>query len=242
MIPENKNQFQSEFGLNIEEMAKAGLHLGHKASKTHPKMKPFIYGMKNTIHIIDLEKAIIKFEEALKFIRELATQSKTILLVGTKIQCRDIIVNMGQELSLPYVTERWLGGTFTNFQTIRKRIDYFKELKSLKESGEFDKLIKKEKIKKEEELTKLERKFKGLEQLKELPSAVFVCDMREEELALREAKKVGVKKIGIAHTNVNPEMADYFIPANDDAPDSLRYILDKVRLAILQGRQNKEKS
>ncbi len=236
---ENKAAFQSEFGLDIEEMTKAGLHLGHRASKTHPKMKPFIYGMKNTIHIIDLEKARVKFEEALKFIRDLASQGKTILLVGTKIQCRDIISNMGQELSLPYVQERWLGGTFTNLAEIKKRIDYFKELKALKEKGEFSKFSKKERIKKEQELAKLEQKFKGLEHFKELPFAVFVCDMQDNELVLREAKRTGVKIIAIAHTNVDPDMADYIIPANDDAITSVKYILGKVKQAIEEGRKQK---
>jgi len=158
-------------------------------------------------------------------------------LIGTKIQCRDIISNIAQELSLPYVNERWLGGTFTNFQEIKKRIDYYQELKALKEKGEFDKFIKKERIKKEQELAKLDHKFAGLVQLKELPSAIFICDMQDNELAAREARKTGVKVVSIVHTNIDPTMADYFIPANDDSSTSIRYILEKVKLAILEGRK-----
>lgn len=227
--------------LDVEEMAQAGLHFGHRVSRLHPRMRPYIYGIKNTVHLIDLEKAVLKLKEALKFIQDLTAKGQTLLLVGTKIQVKGLIKEMGREFNLPYVVERWLGGTFTNFEELQKRIDYFKDLEKKQKEGGLEKFTKKEKMEIAEELQKLERKFGGLKDLKKLPEAVFVCDMKKDKLACKEARRKGIKVIGIADTNIDPTLADYPIPANDDAISSLQYILGKVREAIVRGREGEKK-
>ena len=163
-------------------------------------------------------------------------------MVGTKIQVKDLIQEMGQEFNLPYVNQRWIGGTFTNFEELKKRIDYFKDLESKKEQGLLEKYTKKEKMKIEEKIRKLTQKFGGLKKLTELPDAIFVSDMKQDELACREARAKRIRIIGIADTNINPELADFVIPANDDAASSLRYILGKVREAIIKGKEEAEEA
>lgn len=218
-------------------MAKAGLHLGHKTSRTHPKMKPFLYGTRNGTHIIDLEKTAEKMKEALKFIQSLFTEKKTLLLIGTKIQARDLIKNAAQACGLPYVSERWLGGTFTNFDTIKKRIDYFKDLEKLKTTGEWEKYTKKERIRIDKELSDLQVKFGGIKNLNVLPDAILVLDMKKDIAAIKEARIKGVKIVAVAHTNVDPTLVDYPIPANDDAIPSIKYILDKIKEVILKNKE-----
>lgn len=226
----------NNFQINLEEMAKAGLHFGHKTSKCHPKMKPYLVGVRNTIHIIDLDKTAEKLKEALKFIQELVSQNKILLLIGTKIQVKDLVKEIATELGLPYVNERWLGGTLTNFEVIKKRIDYFKDLEKKRVEGSFEKYTKKERAKIDQELKDLEIKFGGLKNLERLPDAIFVLDMRKDETAIREAKRKGIKIISISHTNTDPTLADYPIPANDDAISSVKYILEKVKEAILKAK------
>jgi len=228
---------ETNFELNIEEMAKAGLHLGHRTSKCHPKMEPYLAGVKNTIHIIDLEKTAQKLKEALKFIQELISENKILLIVGTKIQVKNLVKEFATELNLPYVNERWLGGTFTNFEVIKKRIDYFKDLEKKRAEGSLEKYTKKERANIDQEIRDLETKFGGLKNLERLPDAIFVLDMRKDETAIREAKRKGIKIIGIAHTNVDPSLADYPIPASDDAISSVKYILEKVKEAILKTKK-----
>jgi small subunit ribosomal protein S2 len=228
---------EGEFEIEIEEMAKAGLHFGHKTTKTHPKMKPFLYGMRNTIHVIDLEKTKQKLIEALKFIQQLIREKKTILFVGTKLPIRDLVKKVAVETGFPYVVYRWIGGTFTNFQEIKKRISYLKELERKKEEGELEKYTKKERAEIEEETEKLNEKFGGIKNLEKLPDAVFVCDMVKDKLAVEEARRKGVKIIAISDTNANPSLADFPIPANDDAISSVKYILEKVKKVILKEKQ-----
>lgn len=223
---------ENDFKLDIEEMARAGLHFGHRTSKIHPKMEAFLYGVRNTVHIIDLEKTKEKFEEALKFIQELISENKILLIVGTKIQVKDLVKEFATECGLPYVNERWLGGTFTNFEVIKKRIEYFKDLERKKEEGEFEKYTKKERAKIDKELRDLEIKFGGIKNLERLPDAIFVLDMKKDDLAVKEAKMKGVKVVGISDTNCDPTLADYPIPANDDAISSVKYILEKVKEVI----------
>lgn len=222
-----------DFNLNTEEMVQSGLHFGHKTSRTHPKMKNFIYGVRNTIHIIDVEKTKEKFEEALKFIRGLKEENKVILFVGTKIQARDLVKNFAKECNLPFVVNRWLGGIFTNFEVIKKRVENFKELERKRASGELDKYTKKERAKFDKKIKDLEMKFGGIKDLNQLPDAIFALDMRKDELAIKEAKKKGIKVVAIADTDVDPSLVDYPIPANDDAIPAIKYILDKVKEVIL---------
>ena len=237
-MPEIKEKEQKTttnvFGLDVEEMAKAGLHFGHRVSRINPKMKPYIYGTRSTVHIIDLEKTVTKFAEALTVVQKLIQEGKTLLLVGTKIQAKNLVKETAQECGLPYINERWLGGTLTNFETIRKRIAYFQDLEQQKESGEFEKYTKKEQAKKNQELEDLEIKFGGIKTLEKLPDAIFVLDMIKDTLAIKEARMKGVLIIGIADTNADPTLVDYAIPANDDAMSSVRYILEKVKDAILK--------
>lgn len=220
--------------LDTEEMASAGLHFGHKTSKTHPKMAPYLFGVRNTICIIDLEKTKEKFEEALKFIQEIVSDGKVLLLVGTKIQAKELVKNMAVECGLPYIYNRWLGGTFSNFGIIQKRVAYFKDLEAQKAAGELEKYTKKERLGLDKELKDLEIKFGGIKNLGKLPDAIFVCDMIEDELAIKEARMKGIKVIAICHTNTDPTLADYPIPASDDSVSSVKYILDKVKEIILK--------
>lgn len=234
---EIKKTEKDEFKLNLEEMAQAGLHFGHRASRSHPKMKPYIYGMRDTIHIIDLNKTVEKLKEALKFIQKLISENKILLLVGTKVQIKDLVKNIALDCNLPYVNERWLGGTLTNFETIKKRIEYFKELEKKKKDRELEKYTKKERADIDQELKKLEIKFGGIKELEKTPNAIFVVDIRKNALAVNEGRKKGIKIIAIADTNVDPCLADYPIPANDDAISSVKYILEKVKKVILKAKK-----
>lgn len=225
--------------LDVEEMAQAGLHFGHRTSRVHPKMKPFIFGTRGGVHIMDLEKTKEKLEEVLKVVEDLISEGKTLLLVGTKIQIKGLVEKTAQECGLPYVSERWLGGTFTNFNSFLKRIEYYKNLEKQKVEGGLEKYTKKERAEFDKELKDLEMKFGGIKDLAKLPDAIFVCDMRRDKLAVREAKNRGIKIIGIADTNIDPGQADFFIPANDDAVNSVRYILEKIKEAILKAKPKK---
>jgi len=236
-----KESEKVDFKLDIEEMAKTGLHFGHRTSRVHPKMMPYICGVRNTIHIIDLEKTKEKFEEALKFIQELISENKILLIIGTKIQVKDLVKNVAQELGLPYVNERWLGGTFTNFEAIKKRIEYFKDLERKKKEGELEKYTKKERAKIDQQLRNLEIKFGGIKDLERLPDAILVLDMKKDDLAVKEARMKGIKVIAISHTNVDPTLADYPIPANDDAISSVKYILEKIKEIILKAKESQVK-
>lgn len=221
-----------DFKIDTEEMARLGLHFGHRTSMVHPKMMPYLYGARNTVHIIDLEKTKEKLTEALKFIQDIISENKVLLVVGTKVQVKELAKEIAKECGLPYITERWLGGTFTNFDIMKKRLDYFKDLERKKAEGELEKYTKKERAKIDLELRDLETKFGGIKNLEKLPDAIFVLDMKKDALAVKEAREKGVKVIGISDTNVDPALADYPIPANDDAISSVKYILEKVKETI----------
>jgi len=233
MIEKNqKTEQKYEFGIDQEEMLKAGLHFGHRTSKLHPKMKPFIFGVRNTLHIIDLEKTAEKLESALKFIQKMAEEKKVFLFVGTKIQHKEVVERTAKDCNSPYVTERWLGGTLSNFKIMRKRIDYLKELEEKKESEVFRKYTKKEQKNIEKEIKNLKIKFGGIETLEKLPDILFVCDIIKDELAVREAKAKKIPIVAICDTNSNPDLVDYPIPANNNAQASVEYILDKIKKVI----------
>lgn len=215
-----------------QEMMAVGLHFGHKTSKTHPKMKPYITGVRNTVHIIDLEKTKEKLEETIRYVAKLKEEGKTLLLIGTKIQQAPLVKEAAEACGLPFVTGRWIGGTFTNFNTIAKRIERLKDLEQQRDSGEWDeKYTKKEQQDFREEIAILQGTFGGIKELGKVPDAVFICDLQENRLAAMEAKKMGIPIIAIADTDTNPEGADYFIPANNDAVSSIRYILGKIQEA-----------
>lgn len=224
--------------LDADQMAQAGLHFGHRTSSIHPKMKPYIFGSRSGVHIMDLEKTKEKLQEVLDFIKGLVAEGKTILLVGTKIQVKDSVVSTAKDCGFPYVSERWLGGTFTNFGSFLKRIEYYKNLEKQKAAGEWEKYTKKEQANFGKELKELEIKFGGVKDLQKLPDAIFVCDMKTDKLAVHEAKMKNIKVLGISDTNIDPTQADLFIPANDDAVSSVKYILEKIKEAVLETKSN----
>jgi len=233
-------KIEQKFGLEISDMAKAGLHFGHRTSKLHPKMKPYIYGVKKTIHIIDLNKTIEKFSLALDAIKNLSQENKVLLLVGTKIQHKQLIKDMAKECNLPYVSERWLGGLLTNFESIAKRVKYFHEVREKVASEGFDQYTKKEQSKIKKELEKLERKFGGIEDMGKIPAALFICDVKKDEIAVREARKMNIPIIAVVDTNADPSLIDWPIPASDDPISAAKYVLDKVKQTILENKGKKE--
>lgn len=222
--------------IKVEEMALAGLHLGHRTSKVHPKMKEYIYGVRNTVHIIDLEKTKTKLEEALAFVQSVVREQKILVLIGTKVQIKKMVKEVAEEISIPYVSERWLGGTFTNFGVIRRRIEYLYDLEKKRDEGQLEKYTKKERAKIEKEIQDLNIKIGGIKSLEKLPDAIFVLDVKKDGLAAKEARMKGIASIGLIDTNVDPSLVDFPIPANDDAISSVRYILGKVKEAILKAR------
>lgn len=236
-----KNSKNNNFNIDLVEMAKAGLQFGHQISRRHPKMEPYLAGERNAVHIIDLEKIAQKLREALKFIQELISEDKILLFVGTKVPIKNLIKDIATQCGMPYVAERWLGGTFTNFETISQRIEYFKDLEKKRTEGVFENYTKKERAKIDQKLRDLEEKFGGLRDLQSLPDAIFVVDMKKDEIAIREAKKKGVKIIAIAHTNVDPTLVDFPIPANDDSISSVKYILEKVKEVIHKAKSKTQK-
>lgn len=230
---------ETKINLNLEEMQKAGLNFGHTVSRLHPKMKQYVAGIKNNVHLIDLEKTAKELELALKFIAKLSSEGKTILFVGTKVQMKQSVKEAAESCQVPYVVERWLGGTFTNFETISKRVQYFKDLESKKAHGDFEKYTKKERMKFDKELLLLKNKFEGIRNLAKLPDAVLILDLKKDETCAREAKRKRIPIIGVVDTNIDPTLADYMIPANDDAISSVKYLLDIIQTTILNSRNVK---
>mgnify|MGYP003824667641 FL=1 len=220
-------------------MQEAGVNLGHKVSKLHPKMKPYISGIKNNTHTFDLDKTALELQKVLNYISKSIAEGKQIAFVGTKIQLREVVKSAAIECGVPYVTERWLGGTFTNFETISKRVEYYKNLERQKITGELEKYTKKERADFDKELEILKTKFEGIKNMSKLPDAVIIFGLEKDETTAKEAKIKKIKIIGIADTNVNPEIADYIIPANDDAISSVRYIAEKITEAILNAKESK---
>lgn len=241
--PHSDKAGKDNFGLNLEDMAKAGLQFGHRTSKIHPKMMPYLQGVRNTVHIIELEKTKEKFGQALGFIRQLILDNKILVLVGTKIQTKNLVKETAEECGLPYVQERWLGGTFTNFNIIRKRVAHFKELEQKLANEEImEKYTKKEKAVMEKEVRDLRVKFEGIKNLEKIPDAIFVFDMKKDGLSVKEARAKGVKVIAVSDTNTDPTLADYPIPANDDAISSIKYIVEKVKEAIISVKSAKSQA
>jgi small subunit ribosomal protein S2 len=225
--------------ISVEEMAEAGVNLGHKVSKLHPKMKQYVSGIKNNIHIFDLEKTAKELEKALAFISKITAEGKSIVFVGTKVQLKGIIQIAAEECGVPYVTERWLGGTFTNFETIQKRVSYFKDLEKKRESGELEKYTKRERLDFDREIARLKTKFEGVRNMTKLPEAVLIFGLDKDITCAREAKRKGIKIVSLCDTNVNPDIVDYPIPANDDAISAVSYIIGRVVQTIQNSKQPK---
>jgi len=226
---------------SILDMFKAGLHFGHRASKRHPKMEPFIFGKKNSVHIINLEITQKKLKTALEFVEKIAAHGGTILFLGTKKQAQKIIKENALKCDSPYIIERWLGGTFTNFSEILKLIKKFIDLKKRKEEGELEKYTKKEQLHFDRDIEKLEKMVGGIERLKGLPDAIFILDIKKEKGAVREARGKSIPIVAVCDTNVNPEVVDYPIPANDDAIRGIIMIIELIRDAVNEGKKKEEK-
>ncbi len=210
---------------SLEEMLKAGAHFGHRTSKWNSKMEPYIFTARNNVHIIDLEKTQEKLAKALRFIQKLKEKKEVILFVGTKVAAKEITSQIAKKCRMPYVSERWLGGTLTNFGIISKRLEYFRDLEGKKKKGELKKYTKKEQHQFGLELQKLERQFGGIKKMLKLPEALLVVDVQKEKLAVKEARMKNIPVVGLCDTNADPSIIDYPIPVNDDAITSLKLIL-----------------
>lgn len=225
---------------SIEELLKAGSHFGHLTSRWNPKMKPFIFMKRNGIHIINLNLTQKYLDEAGDAIARFARRGKRVLFTGTKKQAQDIIRKHAKECGSPYVVERWLGGTLTNFATIRKSIRRMEELVKMEEDGTLEQLKKKERLMKAREREKLEKVLTGIQDMARIPGAIFVVDIRREHIAVREAKKLGIPIIAIVDTNCDPDLVDYPIPANDDALKSVDLITGVIASAVAEGQKERE--
>lgn len=232
--------FPKDVDPKIKDMLGAGLHFGHRKTRQNPKMKPYIFGVRNSVSIIDLEQTQVKLKEALDFLKKSVKDGKTILFVDTRPQTRRETQALAETLKMPYVTERWSGGTITNWRTISLRIEYLKDLEGKMKSEEWEKYTKKERHLMEGEAKKLNILWGGIKSMTNLPDIVFIVDMHADSLAAREAKKRNILVVAISDTNVNPELADYPIPANDDALSSVKYILGAVKDAIMEKGEDKK--
>lgn len=213
---------------SAEELVKAGVHFGHKTSSWNPKMAPYIFGARNGIHVFDVEKTLGKMEEALVFMARVLANGGKILFVGTKPAAKAIIVSSANELAMPYVANRWLGGTLTNFKTISKRLQYLKELEEQQKTGQWEKFTKKERLMLQRKMEKLQGQLAGIRDVTKLPEAVFAVDIKVDNIALREAKRMNIPVVAICDTNMNPVGIDYLIPANDDATSSLKVLMATI--------------
>ncbi|HWP29326.1 MAG TPA: 30S ribosomal protein S2 [Chloroflexota bacterium] len=226
--------------ISMKVLLEAGVHFGHQTRRWDPRMRPFIFTERNGIHIIDLQQTVRRLEEAMTFVRDVAARGGTILYVGTKKQAQETIQEEATRAGMPYVIQRWLGGTLTNFQTIQQRIRRLEELERRKEQGEFDLLPKKEATRLHDELERLTRLFGGIRTMRRLPDAVFIVDPHRESIAVAEARRLEIPIVAMVDTNCNPELIDYPIPANDDAIRAIRLIAGKLTDAIVEGRQQRE--
>jgi small subunit ribosomal protein S2 len=220
----------------LNEMLENAVHLGRRKTRQHPKIAPYIFGVRNSVSIFDLEKTREKLAEALDYLVKAAEAGKVVLFVDTRPMTRAETERVAKEVEMPYAVERWSGGTLTNWKTISKRIEYLESLEAKMQSEEFTKYTKKEQQDMKEEARKLNILWGGIKNMKKLPDLLFVVDMRKNLSAVREAKKIGITVVGIADSNVDPTLATYPIPANDDALLSVRYILNRVKDAIVEGK------
>lgn len=226
--------------VTMRELLEAGVHFGHLTRRWNPKMRQYIYEERNGIHIVDLRKTLRCLEAAYNFVKEKVAEGATVLFVGTKRQAQEIIEEAAKSCGMFYVSQRWVGGMLTNFETIRTRVERLKQLRSMEESGILDMLPKKESKRLLEEKAKLERFLSGIEDMDRLPDLLYIVDIRREHIAVKEANKLGIPIVAIVDTNCDPELVDYPIPGNDDAIRSLRLITMKIAEAVNEGRKLRE--
>jgi small subunit ribosomal protein S2 len=238
--PNTQNDKDFTLPVTVKELLEAGVHFGHKRRRWNPKMQPFIFTQRQDIHIIDLRKTVEQLEKAYKRVKEVAASGGKILFVCTKKQGKDVVEEEAKRAGVFYVTERWLGGTLTNFETILSRIDYLRDLERMREDGTFDLLPKKEATKLQKELERLTKILGGIKDMDTLPDLIFIVDTVNEEIALKEAKKLGIPVVALVDTNGDPEVVDIPIPGNDDAIRSIKLITRVIADAVLEGKQGRE--
>ncbi|NSL55037.1 30S ribosomal protein S2 [Uliginosibacterium aquaticum] len=224
--------------VTMRQMLEAGVHFGHQTRFWNPKMAPFIFGHRNKIHIVNLEKTLVKYNEAMAFVKKLAANKGNVMFVGTKRQAREILAEEAQRAGMPYVDERWLGGMLTNFKTVKGSIKRLKDMEQMFEDGSVDRLSKKEALLAKRELEKLTKSLGGIKDMAGLPDAIFVIDVGYHKIAITEAKKLGIPVIGVVDTNHSPEGVDYVIPGNDDSSRAIRLYAQGVADAVLEGKNN----
>ena len=225
--------------VSMKQLLEAGVHFGHQTRRWNPKMAPYIFTERNGIYIIDLQKTVKKLEEAYNFVRDLSVEGKSVLFVGTKKQAQDSVKEEAERAGAYYVNARWLGGMLTNFTTIRTRIERLKQLRTMEEDGTFELLPKKEVVKLNLEIEKLEKFLGGIKDMKEIPGALFIIDPRKERIAVAEAKKLGIPIVAIVDTNCDPDEVDYVIPGNDDAIRAVKLISSAIANAIIEGNEGR---
>lgn len=221
--------------VTMKQLLETGVHFGHRTRRWNPKMARYIYTERNRVHIIDLQQTLRALETAYGMIRDTVAQGDKVLFIGTKRQAQETIRQEATRCNMPYVCQRWLGGTLTNWQTIKERIDYLKDLEARREAGEFELLTKKEALMRDREIAKLNDRLGGVREMNELPGAVFVIDVREEITAVREADRLEIPIVAVVDTNCTPELIDHVIPGNDDAIRAIRLITSKMADAVLEG-------
>ncbi len=224
----------------MRDLLEAGVHFGHQTKRWNPKMRPYIFTERNGIHILDLQQTLPAIEQAYNFVADLTARGQKLLFVGTKKQAQTILEEEAERANQLYVTSRWLGGTLTNFQTIRQRLRYLADLEQRRDSGDFAKLTKAEGLKLEQEIVKLNRVFGGLKQMDRQPGAMFVVDPQREELAITEARKLHIPVVAMVDTNCNPDVIDVVIPANDDAIRAIKLIAGRIADAAIEGQQRRQ--
>lgn len=223
--------------VSMKELLEAGVHFGHRTKRWNPKMRPYIFTERNGIHILDLQQTMARLEKAYEVVRDTVAQGGTVLFASTKRQAQESIASEAERCGMPYVNQRWLGGTLTNFRTIRQRIDYLLNLERRQELGEFSRLPKKEALGLQRQIEKLNRRLGGLKEMRRLPNLLFLADVRREAIAVKEAKKLGIPIVAMVDTNCDPDPVDYIIPANDDAIRAIKLITSKMADAVLEGKQ-----
>ena len=236
-IATHNEEFAPAASKEVECMLKAGIHLGHSKSKNHPAMKPYIYGVRNTIAILDLMKTEEKLKKAMDFVREIAARGGMLLFVGTRPGTRRVVLDTADKTQMPYFIERWIGGSLTNYKMIHKRIEQMELLEKEKETGGFDKYTKKERTRKEDQIARLRRFFDGLRKLSRMPDAVVVLDTTHDTTAVREARKMKIPVVALCDSNANIDLIDFPIPSNDHALSAVTYMLNKFVEAIEEGKR-----
>lgn len=219
--------------LTPEDLLQAGVHVGHKKSKWNPKMAPFVFGVRNGLHIIDVTKTLEKLNQAVEFLKEIVRGDGVILWVGARVQSRQLIEATARDLNMPFVVGRWIGGLFTNYKIIKERIKYFNDLDHKFAAGELSQYTKKEQLNFERKLKKMKKEMGGIKDLQKLPQVLFITDLGVEKDAMLEAKKCGIKVVALVDTSSNPELVDYAVPANNDAAASLEIIINSIKKELL---------